>query len=348
METELSRGINLAQPVGTTPLTDFDLRLLRVFKTIVEEGGLKSAQAALNVGLPTISKQLADLEARFGVRLCQRGPRQFELTPQGKLIYEAAVQLFAGVEQFQREADQVRGGQRGELRIGIMDNTISDPKCPLVGALQGLKGSDLHVRLSVLDPDTVQQRVSDGRLDVGIVPLYKKWPGLEYRTLYAERLHLYCGATHPLFDRVGEPSESELAHHAFVEHGYVDSQELEGFSAPAKTGATAWQVEAVALLVMSGHFLGYLPVHYAAPLECQGKLRRLHRRAAYESSVAVVYKGGVPPSRVLKGFLSALAASPVVQPSAVEAIIPATLRPRKAQAGGSRDDRRAGSPRLQA
>ncbi len=291
-------------------MTDFDLRLLRVFKTIVEEGGLKSAQATLQVGLPTISRQLADLEARFGVRLCQRGPRQFELTPQGKIIYEAAVRLFAGVEQFQHEADQVRGGQRGELRIGIMDNTISDPNCPLVGALQGLNGADLHVRLSVLDPDSVQQRVQDGRLDAGIVPLYKKWPGLDYRTLYAERVHLYCGVHHPLFAFEGEPGESELARHAFVEHGYVDAQELEGFCAPAKTGATAWQVEAVALLVMSGRFLGYLPLHYAEPLEQQGKLRRLQDRAAYESSVAAVYRSGVQQSRALKDFLSALTRRP--------------------------------------
>lgn len=296
----------MALPVGTTPVTDFDLRLLRVFKTIVEEGGLKPAGAALHVALPTISRQLADLEARFGARLCQRGPRQFELTPQGKIVYEAAVRLFAGVEQFEREADQVRGGQRGELRIGIMDNTISDPSSPLIGALQGLREADLHVRLSVLDPDSVQQRVQDGRLDVGIVPLYKKWPGLEYRTLYAERLHLYCGAPHPLFGHDGEPAESEVAQHAFVEHGYVDGQELEGFSTPVKTGATAWQVEAVALLVMSGRFLGYLPVHYAAPLERQGRLRRLHEKPAYESSVAVVHKSGVQPSRALKGFLAAL------------------------------------------
>jgi len=297
----------LSTPTGITPVTDFDLRLLRVFKTIVEEGGLKAAQAALDVSLPTISKQLSDLEARFGARLCQRGPRQFELTPQGEIIYKAAVELFSGIDQFQREADQVRGGQRGELRVGIIDNTISDPNCPLVAALQSLQGVDLHLRLAVLDPDSVQQRVVEGRLDIGLVPLYRKWPGLEYRTLYAERMYLYCGRMHPLFARDDEPDERELARHAFVEHGYVDGRELEGFAQPAKTGATAWQVEAVAILLMTGRFLGYLPQHYAAPFESQGKLRRLlGATSGYQSSVAAVFKAGAQQSRPVKRLLSAL------------------------------------------
>lgn len=317
METELSGGSNLSTPTGITPVTDFDLRLLRVFKTIVDEGGLKAAQAALDVSLPTISKQLADLEARFGVRLCHRGARQFELTSQGQIIYKAAVELFSGIEQFQREADQVRRGQRGELRIGIMDNTISDANCPLVGALQSLQNTDLHLRLAVLDPDSVQQRVADGRLDIGLVPLYKKWPGLEYKTLYAERMYLYCGQAHPLFARTEEPDERELAHYAFVEHGYVDGGELEGFETPAKTGATAWQVEAVAILVMTGGFLGYLPRHYAAPLERQGKLRQLlGSRSGYQSSVAAVFKPNAQQSRPLRRLLVALEDACAHQPDA--------------------------------
>lgn len=297
----------MSTPTGSTPVTDFDLKLLRVFRTIVEEGGLKPAHLALDVSLPTISKQLSDLEARFGVRLCERGRRQFRLTPQGEIIYKAAGELFDGIERFRLEADQVRRGERGELRIGIIDNTISDPNCPLIGALQRLQSADLHLRLAVLDPDGIQQRVADGRLDVGLVPLYRRWPALEYQTLYAERMLLFCGRGHPLFDAESEPDERELSHFAFVEHGYVDGQELEGFAAPARTGATAWQVEAVAILLLTGSYLGYLPRHYAAPLEREGKLRRLlGARSGYSSAVAAVFKAGAQQSRPLKRLLTAL------------------------------------------
>src|SRR5262249_41536293 len=84
METRVFGEAKLSVPTGMVPVTDFDLRLLRVFKTIVEEGGLKPAQAALEIGLPTISKYLSDLEARFGVRLCRRGSQRFELTREGE------------------------------------------------------------------------------------------------------------------------------------------------------------------------------------------------------------------------------------------------------------------------
>jgi DNA-binding transcriptional LysR family regulator len=281
--------------------------LLRVFKTIVEEGGLKPAHAALEVGLPTISKHLSDLEARFGVRLCQRGPRQFELTPQGDILYKAAVKLFAEIDRFEREVDQIKTGQRGEIRIGVIDNTISDRQSPLVNALETFESGDLHLRLAILDPDNIQQRVSDGRLDIGILPLYKRWPGLEYRTIYSERTYLYCGRKHPLFARAGQPDEREIASYAFIEHGYVDGAGIEGFPAPAKTGATAWQVEAVALLLMTGRFLGYLPKHYASPLVQQGKLRQLLGiQSGYQSDIAAVFRPASLQSRTFKRLLATL------------------------------------------
>jgi DNA-binding transcriptional LysR family regulator len=307
LETKLSGGSNLTTPTGTTRVSDLDIRLLRVFKTIVEEGGLKPAQAALEVGLPSISKHLSDLEARVGIRLCERGPRQFELTPQGEILYKAAIKLFAEIDLFAREVDQIKTGQRGELRIGVIDNTISDPNSPLVAALETLQSDDLHLRLAILDPDSIQQRVADGRLDIGILPLYKRWPGLEYRTIYRERMYLYCGRQHPLFARAGDPDETEIAAYAFVEHGYVDGGEIEGFPAPAKTGATAWQVEAVALLLMTGRFLGYLPQHVASPLVEQGKLRQLLGiQSGYQSDVAAVFKPASLQSRTFRRLLAAL------------------------------------------
>jgi len=297
----------LATPTGLTPVTDFDLRLLRVFKTIVEEQGLKAAQAALGVGLPTISKQLSDLEARFGVRLCQRGRQRFELTPEGEIIYKAVVDLFAGLGKFESEVAQVRHGSRGEIRIGVMDNTISDPRSPLVGALGGLEGSDLHMRLSILDPESIEQRVLDGRLDIGIVPVYRKRPGLEYRTIYREQMLLYCGRAHPLFDARSGSGEIDLEGFAFVKHGYVIDAGVEGGALPATTGATAWQVEAVAILIMTGRFLGYLPEHYATPLVRDGLLCQLRcARGGYQSDVAAVFKPITMRSSALNRLLRSL------------------------------------------
>jgi hypothetical protein len=50
-----------------------DLKLLKVFVAVVENGGFSAAQASLNVGQSTISGYMRDLELRLGMRLCNRG-----------------------------------------------------------------------------------------------------------------------------------------------------------------------------------------------------------------------------------------------------------------------------------
>ncbi|MCO5091306.1 LysR family transcriptional regulator [Bosea sp. (in: a-proteobacteria)] len=297
----------MTRPTSATPIADFDIRLLRVFKTIVEEGGLKAATAALDVSLPTISKQLSDLEARLGARLCERGSRRFELTPEGHVLYKAAVDLFVGIGQFEFEIDQMKIGKKGELRLAVIDNVISDDNCPLIGALTHMQKNDVHIRLSVLDPDTILSKISEGRLDAGIVPVYRKWAGLEYRVLYSEQMSLYCGQSHPLFHRHDDVCERELIDHDFVEHGYVDVNEIDDFAPVGKAGATAWQVEAVAILLMTGRYLGYLPDHYAEPLIRKGKIRRLLKDSGgYRTNVALVHRVAARPSRPLKMLFSAL------------------------------------------
>ena len=67
-------------------LETVDLRLLRLFMTIVEAGGFSAAQSELNLSLSTISTHFADLETRLGLRLCRRGRSGFQLTPEGQAV----------------------------------------------------------------------------------------------------------------------------------------------------------------------------------------------------------------------------------------------------------------------
>ena len=60
-----------------TRIGDTDIRLLRIFKTVVESGGLSAAEIELNIGKSTISKHISDLELRLDLKLCNRGPAGF-------------------------------------------------------------------------------------------------------------------------------------------------------------------------------------------------------------------------------------------------------------------------------
>src|SRR5579864_938231 len=74
-------------------LSDLDLRLIRVFLSVLDAGGVSAAQTALNVSQSTISTQLATLETRLGFRLCERGRAGFRLTPRGEQFAQACRQL---------------------------------------------------------------------------------------------------------------------------------------------------------------------------------------------------------------------------------------------------------------
>src|SRR5450830_28385 len=86
-------------------LTDMDIRLLRVFKSVVECGGMAAAELELNIGTSTVSRHVKDLETRLGLTLCRRGRSGFALTPEGQQIYTETLRLLAGAEAFRASVD---------------------------------------------------------------------------------------------------------------------------------------------------------------------------------------------------------------------------------------------------
>ena len=85
----------------TDPLaqvSDFEIRLLRIFRSVVECGGFSAAESVLGIGRSAISLHMSDLEQRLGLRLCQRGRAGFALTEEGREVYQSSLQLFGALE----------------------------------------------------------------------------------------------------------------------------------------------------------------------------------------------------------------------------------------------------------
>ena len=78
-------------------VTDFDLRLLRVFKTVSECGSFSAAESLLGITCSAISLHMSDLEKRLGMRLCQRGRAGFALTEEGREILRHSETMMAAV-----------------------------------------------------------------------------------------------------------------------------------------------------------------------------------------------------------------------------------------------------------
>ncbi|WAL83748.1 LysR family transcriptional regulator [Pandoraea sp. XJJ-1] len=259
-------------------VTDFDLRLLRIFKTVSDCGGFSAAESALNMNLSTISTHMADLEARLGIRLCERGRRGFRLTEEGHSLYRAAERLLESVEVFRTDIGEIRGQISGELAIGVVDNTITDAQSHIARAIGMLKqqSRDLEIRLEIKSPREIEAGVLERKLHLGIGPFRDTRPGLIYEPLYREEIQLYCGAGHPLFalapDDVDMQSVSGLD---YVARGYLRETKEFGILTNLKVGASVFHMEAVATLILSGKFVGYLPTHYAQHWIRQDLMRSL-------------------------------------------------------------------------
>jgi DNA-binding transcriptional LysR family regulator len=289
-----------------------DVNLLRLFCAVVECGGFTPAQAQLNLGASVISTRMAALETRLGVRLCQRGRVGFRLTEQGARVYEAACRLLDAHQAFASEIGDLRGELGGVLRIGMMDNTITNPDARIHQAIGRFmaRGGAVHLVLEVAEPATIERRLLDGSLEVGVAAFYHHVPALSYEPLFAEEQMLCCGALHPLFARAPDQvGMEEILAARYVDRGYI-GQHPDLPPVTFNVAATAYDMEAIAHLVLSGYFIGYLPAHYAAAWLARGEMRPLLRdRLRYHSRFEVTTRKGVQRSRALEAFVKDLLAA---------------------------------------
>jgi LysR family transcriptional regulator, transcriptional activator for bauABCD operon len=289
-------------------LASTNFRLLQLFMKIVEHGGFTKAQAALNLGQSTISTQMSALEAQLGVRLCHRGRSGFRLTEEGEKVYQAAQQLLAAVADFQNEVTGLRSDMAGELVIGVVDNIATNPRCHLAEAIQRLRRRASRVAISIIveSPDELELAILDGRCHLGIGSFFHHVPGLRYEPLFEELQELVCARNHPLFGAKAETlTPADVSRHDFVAHGYARQQLLDQVPATA-----AFHMEAVALLILSGKFIGYLPDHYAQRWVDRGEMRVLLPEAFnYRAGFSVLTRSAGLRSSAAEAFLADLAAA---------------------------------------
>lgn len=259
-------------------IADVDLKLLRVFKAVVEAGGFSAAEVDLNVGRSAISRFIADLEARLDMRLCERGRSGFALTERGSHVYNATLELLQDLEKFRSHVNSAHSKLVGEINLGLTDNMLSEPQSPIIDVLGDFHREQPGVRinLQVSSPNEVERSVVEGRFHLGIVPQHHALPSIDYRPLYTERSQFYCGAQHPLFERdCSDIDLSVISQQDFISPSYNHSVLLNREFPQLKASASSYQVEGVACLILSGQYLGFLPDHYAARWVEAGQMKVL-------------------------------------------------------------------------
>jgi len=263
-------------------ISDMDLRLLRVFRTVVDCGGMAAAELELNIGTSTVSRHIKDLETRLGLVLCRRGRAGFSLTPEGAQIYAQTRQLLSATDAFRSGVDEIHQRMGGELHVAVFDKTVSNPACHIATAIALFveRAPEVLLQLHVATLNGIERGVLDGQFQLGVIPGHRSSDTLEYTPLFDESMVLYCAAGHALFATAGEPSAAaqaldwtSLGGHAFAGLGY-HSPNMELSQARRLTRkATGFDQESIATLILSGKFVGFLPLHYAQRFVDAGQMQ---------------------------------------------------------------------------
>ena len=102
-------------------LLDVRLRHLAYLREIARAGGVTPAAARLGVSQPALSRALASLERRVGVPLVEREGRGRRLTGEGEEMLAFADRVAAQVEDLRDQLGERARGERGTLRVGMID-----------------------------------------------------------------------------------------------------------------------------------------------------------------------------------------------------------------------------------
>lgn len=259
-------------------ISDMDLRLLQVFKSVVDCGGLSAAELELNIGTSTVSRHVKDLETRLGLTLCRRGRAGFALTAEGQRVYEETLRLLASVRGFRDSIDDIHARMGGQLAVAIFDKTASNPAAHIGEAIAAFNrlAPDVHLQLHVGSINEIERGVMDGTFQIGIIPTHRSSHSLVYQRLFGETMQLYCGAGHPLFGAHHDALDwDSVREFPFAGLGYHSPNMELTHQARLSRSATGFDQESIATLILSGRYLGFLPDHYARLFESTGRMQAI-------------------------------------------------------------------------
>lgn len=276
------------------PVTEYDLRLLRIYKAVVENGGFAAAENELGITRSTISVHMSNLETRMKLKLCLRGRGGFALTEDGQAVYYAAISLFESLNDFSLLVGSLGSELSGELVILCADQLDAAKQKKLAKVIQLVHDSfpNLHLVLDGDSIDNIEKLLLKDKAHIALFPGYQQTEGLCYEPIYSEPIYLCCSKQHEFFTQVdtvisAEKLASVPAIHPGIDIDASGREQLKKLNLSAK----AYQFDMRKAMVLSGRYIGYLPQSYIQRELNNGDMRIIQPSSlTYQFNLSLVYK----------------------------------------------------------
>jgi len=188
------------RPINETIYFGFmdSLELIKTFREVAQQGNFSRAAARLSMSKATVSKYIAELETRFGVRLLNRSTRSVSLTDAGALLLERSTPMLELVELTQSELQERAVQPAGRVRIAAPPGMGQGALPELLGQFMGYypdvdislhltsrsvdlaeEGIDIALRLGpIVDQNLIVRRLVPIKLVVCASPRYWRRNGM--------------------------------------------------------------------------------------------------------------------------------------------------------------------------
>ncbi|MDT2661921.1 LysR family transcriptional regulator [Enterococcus hulanensis] len=146
-----------------------EIRLLRYFWAVAQEGNISRASRILNITQPTLSRQIKELEERIGAPLFHREKNRLRLTKDGYFLKERAEEILALDEKLEQAFSAQRNEQlSGTISIGCVEADNSDTVAMLLEELIS-DYPQIQFNLVTGTSDDISDRLEKGILDLAIL-----------------------------------------------------------------------------------------------------------------------------------------------------------------------------------
>lgn len=173
-----------------------ELRQLKAFVAVAEEGTFVRAAARLGVVQPAVSQAVARLETELGLVLFERSSRRVTLTSAGAAFLPEARAVLGRLAQAEQTARDLAAGRRGLVRMattpgapGLLNALLAHHRAAHPG---------VRVELTRARHTPKLDAVLKGEIDVALVHSAPATPGLAFTEIWREPWQPIVSASHPL------------------------------------------------------------------------------------------------------------------------------------------------------
>jgi DNA-binding transcriptional LysR family regulator len=289
-----------------------DLQSMAVFVRVVELGSFTAAARALDTTTSSVSKRVARLEERLGVRLIERTTRSLAPTEAGHAFYDRCAPILREIDEAEDAVRTLGGTPRGTLRVTVGNVIGESHVAPIVG---GFLDEHPDLRIEIDFSDRLVNLIEEG-FDVGIRAAR---PGIqEDSSLIVKRLAtvdaVVCGAPSYLAARGVPETIDDLVDHECLHYAGLPIERQWSFEtpeglrlAPIKSRVTMNSVSALRAAAIAGAGLIRTPFTLVSEAVRTGQLATvLDGYAKVDLGIYAVYSSGKQASPKVRAFIDYL------------------------------------------